>query len=251
METPEVDRIRVCIDRYMEGISTQEELRMLKNYFNGNREIPADLLPYREMFAIIDRETVRLSDDAVRRLSRIGERRNGVRLWPWIAAACAVALLLVITAPPKGGSAVQPQLAETVFPQPSAPVPEIADTVREDAVRENAVREDAVHKNAVHKNTVREDAVLENSTQKDTATVKTSPKDMMHFALPPVLETALADAGNEPEPDFLCDTTGVGQQLMALEMEFLRQDSIYIMSLIESDEEATLAANSIYVSLLE
>ncbi|MCQ2075110.1 MAG: hypothetical protein MJY77_08025 [Bacteroidaceae bacterium] len=252
METPEVDRIRVCIDRYMEGFSTQEELRMLKNYFNGNREIPADLLPYREMFAIIDREPVRLSDDAVRRLSRIGDNRNGVRLWPWIAAACAVILLLVLTTPPKGGSVVQPQFAEAEAPQPSAPAPEISDTVREDALRENAV--------------------LDKSTQTDTVTGKISPKDVMHFALPQALKTAVAETDNEPELEMpqeiqpeirqemihqdmyayqLCDTTGIGQKLMALEMEFQRQDSLYILNLLNLDEEATLAANSIYVSLLQ
>ena len=252
MEISEVDRIRTCIDHYMAGGSTQEELRLLKSYFNGSSEIPADLLPYREMFAIIGREPVRLSADAVRRLSRIGDNRNGVRLWPWIAAACAVILLLVLTTPPKGGSVVQPQFAEAEAPQPSAPAPEISDTVREDAVRENSV--------------------LDKSTQTDTATGKTSPKDVMHFALPQALKTAVAETDNEPELEMpqeiqpeirqemihqdmyayrLCDTTGIGQKLMALEMEFQRQDSLYILNLLNLDEEATLAANSIYVSLLQ
>ena len=252
MEISEVDRIRTCIDHYMAGESTQEELRLLKSYFNGSSEIPADLLPYREMFAIIGREPVRLSADAVRRLSRIGDNRNGVRLWPWIAAACAVILLLVLTTPPKGGSVVQPQFAEAEAPQPSAPAPEISDTVREDALRENAV--------------------LDKSTQTDTVTGKISPKDVMHFALPQALKTAVAETDNEPELEMpqeiqpeirqemihqdmyayqLCDTTGIGQKLMALEMEFQRQDSLYIMNLLNLDEEATLAANSIYVSLLQ
>ncbi len=232
MEISEVDRIRTCIDHYMAGESTQEELRLLKSYFNGSSEIPADLLPYREMFAIIGREPVRLSADAVRRLSRIGDNRNGVRLWPWIAAACAVILLLVLTTPPKGGSVVQPQFAEAEAPQPSAPAPEISDTV----------------------------------------TGKISPKDVMHFALPQALKTAVAETDNEPELEMpqeiqpeirqemihqdmyayqLCDTTGIGQKLMALEMEFQRQDSLYILNLLNLDEEATLAANSIYVSLLQ
>ena len=184
METPEVDRIRTCIDHYMAGESTQEELRLLKSYFNGSSEIPADLLPYREMFAIIGREPVRLSADAVRRLSRIGDNRNGVRLWPWIAAACAVILLLVLTTPPKGGSVVQPQFAEAEAPQPSAPAPEISDTVREDALRENAV--------------------LDKSTQTDTVTGKISPKDVMHFALPQALKTAVAETDNEPEHRTCC-----------------------------------------------
>ena len=144
------------------------------------------------------------------------------------------------------------QFAEAEAPQPSAPAPEISDTVREDALRENAV--------------------LDKSTQTDTVTGKISPKDVMHFALPQALKTAVAETDNEPELEMpqeiqpeirqemihqdmyahqLCDTTGIGQKLMALEMEFRRQDSLYILNLLNLDEEATLAANSIYVSLLQ
>ena len=129
---------------------------------------------------------------------------------------------------------MQPQFAEAEAPQPSAPAPEISDTVREDALRENAVPD--------------------------------------NFALPQALKTAVAETDYEPELEMpqeiqpeirqemihqdmyayqLCDTTGIGQKLMALEMEFRRQDSLYILNLLNLDEEATLAANSIYVSLLQ
>lgn len=258
METNQTDRIRVCIDHYMEGESTQEELRLLKSYFSGSDEIPADLLPYREMFALLDKEPVRPSADAVERLSRMGAVRKSVLLWPWIAAACAVALLLVLTTPPKGGSAVQPQLAETVIPPPTTPVAGNYDSTETDSVQ--TVPADTVTRNPslpdvtqvtlppVHKTAV---AAVSKKSVKDAKSVKSVTAAKEPEAPAPELEIRHEMTHKDQSVMSFVDTTGIGRELMALEREFQSQDSLYILSLLNLDEEATLAANSIYVSLLQ
>ena len=49
--------IRELLHRYMEGESTQAEMKQLKEYFDGEQDLPVDLIPYAQMFAVIEEET--------------------------------------------------------------------------------------------------------------------------------------------------------------------------------------------------
>ena len=51
------DKIRGLLVRYMEGESTQEEQRVLKEFFRNAEDLPADLEPYAQMFAILEEKT--------------------------------------------------------------------------------------------------------------------------------------------------------------------------------------------------
>ena len=49
-----IDNIYQLLDRYMEGENTQEELCILKKFFKECNNLPDDLLPYRDMFDILE-----------------------------------------------------------------------------------------------------------------------------------------------------------------------------------------------------
>lgn len=49
-----IDNIHQLLDRYMEGENTQEELSILKKFFKECNNLPDDLLPYRDMFDILE-----------------------------------------------------------------------------------------------------------------------------------------------------------------------------------------------------
>lgn len=95
--------IRELLRRYMEGESTQAELKLLKEYFDGEQDLPADLVPYAQMFALIDEETQTPSTEALDRFSaeQIKAARRRVPLWPFIAAACIAVFAVILLAPPQ------------------------------------------------------------------------------------------------------------------------------------------------------
>ena len=45
--------IRELLAHYMDGDCTQQEQKMLKEHFASTKDLPADLAPYAQMFAIM------------------------------------------------------------------------------------------------------------------------------------------------------------------------------------------------------
>ena len=95
--------IRELLHRYMEGESTQAEMKQLKEYFDGKQDLPVDLLPYAQMFAIIEEETPTPSAEALDRFSeeQVLKTQRRLPLWPFIAAACIAAFAVILLAPPQ------------------------------------------------------------------------------------------------------------------------------------------------------
>ena len=95
--------IRELLARYMEGESTQAELKLLKEYFDGKQDLPVDLIPYAQMFAIIEEETPTPSTEALDRFSeeQVLKTQRRLPLWPFIAAACIAAFAVILLAPPQ------------------------------------------------------------------------------------------------------------------------------------------------------
>lgn len=92
--------IRELLRRYMEGESTQAELRLLKEYFDSEQDLPEDLRAFAQMFAIIDEEMPTPSAEALDRFSSpLKENRRSFRLWPLLAAACIAAVAFIILMP--------------------------------------------------------------------------------------------------------------------------------------------------------
>ena len=95
--------IRELLHRYMEGESTQAEMKQLKEYFNGEQDLPVDLMPYAQMFAIIEEETPTPSTEALDKFSeeQVLKTQRRLPLWPFIAAACIAAFAVILLAPPQ------------------------------------------------------------------------------------------------------------------------------------------------------
>lgn len=95
--------IRELLARYMEGESTQAELKLLKEYFDGKQDLPVDLIPYAQMFAIIEEETPTPSTEALDKFSeeQVLKTQRRLPLWPFIAAACIAAFAVILLAPPQ------------------------------------------------------------------------------------------------------------------------------------------------------
>lgn len=98
------ENIRELLARYMEGESSQEEIRLLKDFFNSNADsLPDDLVPYAQMFAILDEKPQTPTVEALDRLSEspVPAPRRRIPLWPLLAAACVAAFAFIFITPPK------------------------------------------------------------------------------------------------------------------------------------------------------
>ena len=95
--------VRVLLDRYMEGEGTQEELKLLKAYFGNTQDLPADLVPFAQMFALLDEKQQTPSVEALDRFSEVQVQTASRRipLWPFIAAACIAAFAVIFLGPPQ------------------------------------------------------------------------------------------------------------------------------------------------------
>ena len=97
------ENVHEYLNRYMEGESTQEELRLLKEYFGSTKDLPADLRPYAQMIAMLEEKPQTPSVEALNRFSegQAPARRKRLPLWPVWAAACIAAFAVIFLTPPK------------------------------------------------------------------------------------------------------------------------------------------------------
>ena len=94
--------IQKLLARYLDGASTQEELRALSEYFSHADPLPAELKPYAQMFALLSRKPKTPTAEALDRFSRLpGKGKWRAALWPLLAAACVAAFLFVLRTPPE------------------------------------------------------------------------------------------------------------------------------------------------------
>ena len=97
------ENVQAYLSRYMDGESTQEELRLLKEYFSNTEDLPADLAPYAQMFALLEEKPQTPSVEALNRFAegQAPVARQRVKLWPLVAAACIAAFAVIFLTPPK------------------------------------------------------------------------------------------------------------------------------------------------------
>jgi len=98
-----LEYVRELLRRYMEGESTQKELKLLKDYFNCTQDLPKDLITYAQMFSIIDEEMPTPSIEALDKFAeeQMPAARRRIPFWPFIAAACITAFAVILLAPPQ------------------------------------------------------------------------------------------------------------------------------------------------------
>lgn len=113
------NEIQILIDKYLEGMTTPEEELSLACELQ-RPGLPDDWKVIAEMLGCLTVNEA-LFDQMMaerKRKSRI------VKLWPWVAAACVAALLIVFLGPPKKDVPTQPQIAKVETGQKKKPLPQ-------------------------------------------------------------------------------------------------------------------------------
>lgn len=116
----DIQHIEKLLDRYMEGENTQDELRELKDYFLQTKDIPESLLPYKEMFEVLEKPTTIPSVEALDSLLQPKRKNKRAILLPWIAAACVVGLVIMLLRPSAEKDIDTPHIAK-VLPKVAEP----------------------------------------------------------------------------------------------------------------------------------
>ena len=97
----------ILIQKYLNGETTAEEEKLLALEVS-REDAPDDRKVIAEMLGEL---TI---DEAIfdKIMAERKQKPRIIRLWPWVAAACVVALLVVFLGPPKEGTPNQPQIAK-------------------------------------------------------------------------------------------------------------------------------------------
>ena len=108
----------ILILKYLNGETTAEEERLLA--LEVTREnVPDDWKIIAEMLGCLTVDEA-LFDQMMAERSR---KSRIVKLWPWVAAACVAALLIVFLGPPRKDAPSKPQIAKVETGQKQEPLP--------------------------------------------------------------------------------------------------------------------------------
>ena len=108
----------ILIQKYLNGETTAEEERMLA--LEVTREnVPDDWKVIAEMLGELTVDEA-LFDQMMAERSR---KSRNVKLWPWMAAACVAALLIVFLSPPRKNAPTKPQITKVETRQKQEPLP--------------------------------------------------------------------------------------------------------------------------------
>ena len=107
----------ILIQKYLNGETTAEEERLLALEVS-REDAPEDWKVIAEMLGEL------AIDEALfdKIMAERKQKSRIIRLWPWVAAACVVALLVVFLGPPKEETPNQPQIAKV---EPKNTEPEV------------------------------------------------------------------------------------------------------------------------------
>ena len=109
----------ILIQKYLNGETTAEEERMLA------LEVTRENVP--DNWKVIAEMLGELTVDEALFNQMMAERSRKsriVKLWPWVAAACVAALLIVFLGPPRKDAPSKPQIAEVETGQKKKPLPQ-------------------------------------------------------------------------------------------------------------------------------
>ena len=97
------ENVQELLTRYMEGESTQEEQKALRQYLSSTEDLPKELHPYARMFSLLEEKPQTPSAEALNRFAEAPQpARRHIPLWPLLAAACIAAFAVIFLTPPKG-----------------------------------------------------------------------------------------------------------------------------------------------------
>ena len=97
----------MLIQKYLNGETTAEEEKLLALEVS-RKDAPDDWKVIAEMLGELTIDEALFDQIMAERK----QKPRFIRLWPWVAAACVVALLVVFLGPPKEETPNQPQIAK-------------------------------------------------------------------------------------------------------------------------------------------
>ena len=123
------------IQKYLNGETTAEEERLLALEVS-REDAPVD---WKIIAGMLGEMTV---DEALfdKEMASRRQKPRIMRLWPWVAAACVAALLIVFLAPPRDDVSPQPPTAQTPVKQPQVR-PEVKDEPQTKVAEANRVEQ--------------------------------------------------------------------------------------------------------------
>ena len=122
----------ILIQKYLNGETTAEEERLLALEVS-REDAPDDWKVIAEMLGELTIDEALFEQIMAERK----QKPRFIRLWPWVAAACVVALLVVFLGPPKEEMPNQPQIAK-VEPKNTEPEVKAVEPVPVSAEKEEA-----------------------------------------------------------------------------------------------------------------
>lgn len=164
----DIQHIEKLLDRYMEGENTQDELRELKDYFLQTKDIPESLLPYKEMFEVLEKPNIIPSVEALDSLLQPKQKSNRAMLLPWIVAACVVGLVIMLLRPSAEKDIDMPHIAKVLpkVAEPQVKQPETMTTTKsEEWFKEKPVSSIKSKKTNVGKSSEQEVSRSENENE--------------------------------------------------------------------------------------
>ena len=164
----DIQHIEKLLDRYMEGENTQGELRVLKDYFLQTKDLPENLLPYKEMFEVLEKPTTIPSVEALDSLLQPKQKSNRAMLLPWIVAACVVGLVIMLLRPSAEKDIDMPHIAKVLpkVAEPQVKQPETMTTTKsEEWFKEKPVSSIKSKKTNVGKSSEQEVSRSENENE--------------------------------------------------------------------------------------
>ncbi len=207
--------IRKLIDKFMDGTSSLDEERILADYFRQETDIPADLEPYRKMFAYFDGGmadgTLLKGDEVVENVdnSSVESRRGGITVYlrRILYIAASVAVLFIVAYNVIGGDDDKGNGKSIASVTPAASLAENTDTVNVAADSTRNI----------------------DGQQNETAPVSRTPRKYRYKPAPPEVLTAKLQTSE------LADSVdGTASRLAEAELRKVELEQQYMLNMIKA-----------------
>lgn len=88
----EKEYIEGLLEKFLEGLTTEEEEQMLQDFFCTAEDIPASWQMYKDLFLSFETDAYKFSEGEIDAILTpvIEKKTRGVHLWKWAVAACAI-----------------------------------------------------------------------------------------------------------------------------------------------------------------
>ena len=108
--------IQDLLDKFMEGQTTENEEQMLSEFFATSEDIPAEWMPYKEMFQSFKADAYDFSEAELDEMlqPKPAKKSRIISIWPWLSAACVAAVVALFFFHPWSTTTVteQPTVAQ-------------------------------------------------------------------------------------------------------------------------------------------